>query len=74
MDQKTLAEKFTTHEAVCAERWKTVFNKLEEFDERSSQRYEEHKNEFHTYRKLALSSLGLIVMFLLGLLASGGLQ
>lgn len=74
MDQKTLAEKFTTHEAVCAERWKTVFHKLEEFDERSSQRYEEHKKEFQTYRRLALSGMGVIVMFLLGLLASGGLQ
>ena len=59
------------HEAVCEERWKTVFNKLEDFDERSTQRYEEHKREFGTFRAFAFSGMGAIILCLIGLLASG---
>ncbi len=72
MDHDELKNAFEKHEAVCDERWKTVFNKLEEFDERSTQRYEEHKSEFGTYRRFAFSGLGAIVLCLVGLLASGG--
>ncbi len=28
--------RLTTHEAICAERWKTVFNQLEGIEKRSS--------------------------------------
>ena len=81
--ENDLKGQFQRHEAVCDERWKTVFNKidefdkrtsrrLEEFDRRSGERYEEHKREFGTYRKVALGALATIVMFLLGLLANGG--
>jgi len=72
LDHEELKGAFETHEAVCEERWRTVFNKLEEFDERSTQRYEEHKQEFGTYRRFAFSGMGAIVLCLIGLLASGG--
>lgn len=74
---------FRKHEAVCEERWKTVFNKIDEFDKRTSkrlddfdrrsgERYEEHKKLFGNVRKVALGALATLVMFLLGLLANGG--
>lgn len=72
MDHDELKSAFEKHEAVCDERWKIVFNKLEEFDERSTQRYEEHRQEFGVYRRFAFSGLGAIVLCLIGLLATGG--
>lgn len=65
-----LENEFAKHEAICEERWKTVFNKLEEFDERSTQRYEESKAEFGIYRRFAFSGMGAIILCLIGLLAS----
>ena len=32
--------RLTTHEAICAERWKTVFNQLEGIEKRSSKRFD----------------------------------
>ena len=32
--------RLTTHEAICAERWKTVFNQLEGMETRASKRFD----------------------------------
>ena len=69
----SIESRFSKHEAVCAERWKTTFKKLEEFEKRSTERYEEHKREFSIYRRFVLTGMGIIIMFLLSLLASGGM-
>jgi len=68
MDHSELRRAFEKHEAVCAERWKTIFNKIEEFDERSTSRFEEHKKEFCTFRRIAIGGLGTAVIFLLSIL------
>ena len=36
-----LDKRLSTHEAICAERWKTVFNQLEGIEARSSLRFDE---------------------------------
>ena len=36
-----LDKRLSTHEAICAERWKTVFNQLEGIEARSSRRFDE---------------------------------
>ena len=33
--------RLTTHEAICAERWKTVFNQLEGIEKRSGKRFDD---------------------------------
>ena len=33
--------RLTTHEAICAERWKTVFNQLEGIEKRSARRFDD---------------------------------
>lgn len=33
MEEATVAANLAKHEAVCAERWKTVFNKMEDHEE-----------------------------------------
>jgi hypothetical protein len=33
MEEATVAADLAKHEAVCAERWKTVFNKMEDHEE-----------------------------------------
>ena len=36
-----LDKRLSTHEAICAERWKTVFNQLEGIEKRSARRFDE---------------------------------
>ena len=36
-----LDKRLSTHEAICAERWKTVFNQLEGLEARSSRRFDD---------------------------------
>jgi len=36
-----LDKRLSTHEAICAERWKTVFHQLEGIEARSSRRFDE---------------------------------
>jgi hypothetical protein len=35
-----LDKRLSTHEAICAERWKTVFNQLEGIEKRASTRFD----------------------------------
>tara|TARA_X000001036_G_C20606310_1_gene777092 strand:- start:473 stop:703 length:231 start_codon:yes stop_codon:yes gene_type:complete len=35
-----IENRLTTHEAICAERWKTVFNQLEGIEKRASRRFD----------------------------------
>ena len=39
MDVETVAADLAKHEAVCAERWKTAFNRFDDIDYNSSRRY-----------------------------------
>ena len=40
MDTEELAAELEKHEAICAERWKTVFNQLQGIEERSGKRFD----------------------------------
>ena len=39
-DIMEIDNRLTTHEAICAERWKTVFNQLEGIEKRSGLRFD----------------------------------
>jgi len=59
--------RLTTHEAICAERWKTVFNQLEGIEIRSAGRFEGIDNQLSRLETILISAAGA------GLLAAGGL-
>jgi len=40
MDTEELASELEKHEAICAERWKTVFNQLQAIEQRSAKRFD----------------------------------
>ncbi len=40
MNTEEVASKLSKHEAICAERWKTVFNQLQSIEERSAKRFD----------------------------------
>ena len=40
METDELAAELQKHEAICAERWKTVFNQLQAIEERSAKRFD----------------------------------
>ena len=56
-----------THEAICAERWKTVFNQLEGIEKRSSRRFDEVGESITRLETILISAAAT------GLLAGAGL-
>jgi hypothetical protein len=59
--------RLTTHEAICAERWKTVFNQLEGIEKRSGKRFDFLHDSITRLETILISAAGA------GLLAAGGL-
>lgn len=78
MDNQTkelqeLKAAFEVHEAVCEERWKTIFNELREGKEESKERGIEVKNSVNSLHRLVWGGGGAIILFLLGTLMKGEL-
>ncbi len=59
--------RLTTHEAICAERWKTVFNQLEGIEKRSSRRFDDVGESITRLETILISAAGA------GLIAASGL-
>ena len=69
--QNDLLTDFRTHEAVCEERWKTIFNEVKRASEDSRIRYKEMQQSIDKLHKLVWTVGGALILFLAGLLASG---
>jgi hypothetical protein len=69
--QNDLLTDFRTHEAVCEERWKTIFNEVKNASEDSRIRYKEMQQSIDKLHKLVWTVGGALILFLAGLLASG---
>ena len=69
--QSDLLTDFRTHEAVCEERWKTIFNEVKKASEDSRIRYKEMQQSIDKLHKLVWTVGGALILFLAGLLASG---
>jgi len=69
--QNDLLTDFRTHEAVCEERWKTIFNEVRNASEDSRIRYKEMQQSIDKLHKLVWTVGGALILFLAGLLASG---
>jgi|TARA_R110000824_G_scaffold310209_1_gene497504 hypothetical protein len=57
-NNEDLDNRFTTHEAVCAERWKTVFNQLEGIETRAGKRFDGVENSVSRLETILISAAG----------------
>ena len=70
-DLNELKAAFLQHEAVCEERWKTIFNEVKEGKEESRERWQDLQTSISGLNKLVLSVGGAAIVFLLGIVVSG---
>ena len=61
-----LDKRLSTHEAICAERWKTVFNQLEGIEKRASTRFDGVESQVTRLETILISVAAT------GLIAVGG--
>ena len=66
-DIMEIDNRLTTHEAICAERWKTVFNQLEGIEKRSGIRFDNVGDSITRLETILISAAAT------GLLAGAGL-
>ena len=50
--------RLSTHEAICAERWKTVFNQLEGIEKRSAKRFDNVEDYISRLEMILFSAAG----------------
>ena len=62
--------RLTTHEAICAERWKTVFNQLEGIEKRSSRRFDDVGDSITRLETILISEAGAGLIAACGLIAA----
>ena len=71
--QNDLLTDFRTHEAVCEERWKTIFNEVRNASEDSRIRNKEMQESINRLHRLVWTVGGALILFLAGLVASGNI-
>ena len=62
MDTEELAAELEKHEAICAERWKTVFNQLQGIEERSGKRFDGVESSITRIETILISVAGTIIV------------
>ena len=62
--------RLTTHEAICAERWKTVFNQLEGIEKRSARRFDDVGDSITRLETILISAAGAGLIAACGLIAA----
>lgn len=69
-ETKQLAAALEKHEAVCAERWKTVFNNLESMERGADKRFNGIEEQASRIETIILTSAGTLIVTLTGIVAS----
>ena len=62
MTTDELATELEKHEAVCAERWKTVFNQLRDIENRSAKRFDGVESTITRIETILISVAGTIIV------------
>ena len=62
--------RLTTHEAICAERWKTVFNQLEGIEKPSSKRFDDVGESITRLETILISAAAAGLLAACGLIAT----
>ena len=62
MDVEDLSAELKRHEAICEERWKTVFNQLQGIDGRSAKRFDGVESSITRIETILISVAGTIIV------------
>lgn len=62
MTTDELAAALEKHEAICAERWKTVFNQLQAIEERSAKRFDGVESTITRIETILIGAAGTIIV------------
>ena len=62
LETEELAAELEKHEAICAERWKTVFNQLQGIEERSGKRFDGVESSITRIETILISVAGTIIV------------
>ena len=57
-EDENIEARLTTHKAICAERWKTVFNQLEGMETRASKRFDAVEDSVSRLETILFSAAG----------------
>ena len=68
---ETVAAALEKHEAICAERWKTIFNELRDGKAESEARWEDCKSSLASLHRLVWAGGGALILFLGGMVMRG---
>lgn len=63
-----LRSDFLRHEAVCEERWKTVFNEIRDAKEQGNNRWTEVRASFESAQRMLFAGSGALILFLLAVI------
>lgn len=67
-DLEELRSDFLRHEAVCEERWKTVFNEIRDAKEQGNARWTEVRASFESAQRMLFTGSGALILFLLAII------
>ena len=70
MEIKEVAANLEKHEAICAERWKTIFNKIETMEKGASDRFNGIEEQVSRVENILLGSAGFLIVTLAGIVIS----
>ena len=62
MDVNEVAAELAKHEAVCAERWKTIFNKITDMEKGADKRFTNMDNQVSRIETILISVSGTLIV------------
>jgi hypothetical protein len=65
-----VSAELATHEAVCAERWKTIFNKIESIEKDSNGRFNGIESLINRIESILIGCAGFLLITLAGIVVS----
>ena len=68
MKTDELAAELQKHEAICAERWKTVFNQLQAIEERSAKRFDGVEESITRIETILIGAAGTAIVTMGGII------
>ena len=70
MEIEQVAANLEKHEAICAERWKTIFNKIETMEKGARDRFNGIEEQVSRVENILLGSAGFLIVTLAGVVIS----
>jgi hypothetical protein len=70
MEAKDVAAELAKHEAICAERWKTIFNKIEDIEGESDTRFNRIDDKTTRIESILIGFTGFLLVTLSGVVVT----